>query len=33
LILVSSKLMPAIDYLEEDSATMAEIAERYGYTV
>jgi len=28
----TQRLMAAINYLEEDDATMAEVAERYGYT-
>lgn len=28
----TQRLMAVINYLEEDSATMAEVAERYGYT-
>jgi AraC-like DNA-binding protein len=28
----TQRLMAAINYLEEDGATMAEVAERYGYT-
>lgn len=28
----TQRLMAVINYLEEDDATMAEVAERYGYT-